>query len=70
MPDMYRLEMEQQIDGMGWGIMAQRIKRKQYEYFASDGMPAPRGIANRPLFGGGSFNPFARGDNPFDPNNY
>ena len=49
MSDMYRLEMEQQIDGMGWGIMAPRIKRKQYEYFASDGMPVPRGI-NRPLF--------------------
>ena len=39
MSDMYRLEMEQQIDGMGWGIMVQRIKRKQYEYFASTECP-------------------------------
>jgi 2',3'-cyclic-nucleotide 2'-phosphodiesterase (5'-nucleotidase family) len=43
MPDMYDLERETpNAVGLGFGILAQRIRRKQYEYFASEGMPPPR----------------------------
>ncbi len=43
MPDMYNLEFETpDAVGLGFGILAQRIRRKQYEYFWSEGMPPPR----------------------------
>ena len=36
--------------GMGWGILANRLRRKQYEYFAADGMRPPGGIYIGPNF--------------------
>ena len=37
MPDIYDLEAETpNANGMGWGIMAQRIKRRQLELFEED----------------------------------
>lgn len=41
MPDFYDLDRETPAGPMGWGILAQRIRRRQYEYFAADGMPPP-----------------------------
>jgi hypothetical protein len=37
MPDIYDLESETpNAVGMGWGIMAQRIKRRQIEMFGDE----------------------------------
>lgn len=44
MPDMYDLRETPKANGMGWGILAQRLRRKQYEYFAADGMRPPGGV--------------------------
>ena len=47
MPDMYDLQDPRntpRANGMGWGILANRLRRKQYEYFAADGMRTPGGV--------------------------
>ena len=31
-------------NGMGWGVLANRLRRRQYEYFATDGMAPPGGV--------------------------
>ena len=44
MPDLYDINETPKASGMGWGILANRLRRKQYEYFAADGMAPPGGI--------------------------
>ena len=44
MPDLYDVSETPKASGMGWGILANRLRRKQYEYFAADGMRPPGGI--------------------------
>lgn len=66
MPDMYDLRETPRANGMGWGILANRLRRKQYEYFAVDGMRPPGGVHISPNF-------MPRGPNnmppPFNPYN-
>jgi hypothetical protein len=44
MPDMYDIQETPKANGMGWGVLANRLRRKQYEIFATDGMAPPGGI--------------------------
>ena len=50
MPDLYDVSETPRASGMGWGILANRLRRKQYEYFAADGMRPPGGIYIGPNF--------------------
>ena len=63
MPDMYDLQDPRntpRVNGMGWGILANRLRRKQYEYFAADGMRAPGGVYIPPKYVPRGFGPRSR----------